>query len=202
MAPATPRSFTDVPDILYHVFSQLAVPFVWYKSNGNAAIYESRRSLAMLARTCRVFTDPALKVLWSSLPDDQPLADLLCHLGIATREQGAEDRSTRHDKRPERYHLPTNEVFGYYRPGALDEYEHRWKRSRGFNVNYVRIPEGWDYRYDIVLIRCYSLSLLQAILVHIPAGLGSWNMRRACVPLPFSFSTAQRGPDYGMSCGL
>ena len=193
------HSLANFPHILHDVFTFLDP--AQYSSSDDAA-HESRYALAMSARTCHGISALALKVLWRHLPDDQPLADLLCHLGIATREQGAEDRSTRHDKRPERYHLPTNEVFGYYRPGALDEYEHRWKRSRGFNVNYVRIPEGWEYRYDIILIRPSSLSLLQAILVHIPAGLGLWNMRRACVPLPFSFLTAQRGPDYGMSCGL
>ena len=137
MTSATPRSFTDVPDVLYHVFSQLAVPSVWYKSNGNAAIYESRRSLAMLARTCRVFTDPALKVLWSSLPDDQPLADLLCTLGIATRGHELEPEKLEGKCKPQRYRLPTLEIRDSPDYAALAAYERRWKRLRGYDIAYV-----------------------------------------------------------------
>ncbi|TBU23293.1 hypothetical protein BD311DRAFT_768733 [Dichomitus squalens] len=142
MTTATRRSLADLPDILYNVFHHFDVHAMWYDDNRSAALCDSRRSLAMAARTCRAFADPALKMLWSSLPDDQPLADLLCTLGIAARKRHSGDQSL-HDgeDKPQRYRLPTNNIGGYYRPGAIDAYERRWKRARGYDVNYsISIP--------------------------------------------------------------
>ncbi|TBU39945.1 hypothetical protein BD309DRAFT_968570 [Dichomitus squalens] len=137
MTTATRRSLTDVPDILYNVFSHFDVHAVWYNDNRSAALYDSRRSLAMAARTCRAFTDPALKMLWSSLPDDQPLSDLLCTLGIATRERDLDYQSRHDEDKPQRYRLPpTDDVGGYPDFDAIDAYERRWKRARGYDVNY------------------------------------------------------------------
>ncbi|TBU23304.1 hypothetical protein BD311DRAFT_791745 [Dichomitus squalens] len=135
MTTATRRSLTDVPDILYNVFSHFDVHAVWYDDNRSAALYDSRRSLAMAARTCRAFTNPALKMLWSSLPDDQPLADLLCTLGIATRERDLDSQS-RHEDKPQRYLLPTDDFEGYPDFDAIDSYERRWKRARRYDVDY------------------------------------------------------------------
>ena len=78
----TSRSLPEVPDILYNVFGYLD-PIHHVQ---NSEVFESRRSLALVARTCRGFTGPALDILWKRLPGDQPLADLLCNLGIAARE--------------------------------------------------------------------------------------------------------------------
>ncbi|EJF61349.1 hypothetical protein DICSQDRAFT_136564 [Dichomitus squalens LYAD-421 SS1] len=136
MTTATRRSLTDVPDILYNVFSHFDVHAVWYDDNRSAALYDSRRSLAMAARTCRAFTNPALKMLWSSLPDDQPLADLLCTLGIATRERDLDSQSRHDDDKPQRYLLPTDDVGGYPDFDAIDSYERRWKRARRYDVDY------------------------------------------------------------------
>ncbi|TBU60045.1 hypothetical protein BD310DRAFT_923761 [Dichomitus squalens] len=111
MTTATRRSLTDVPDILYNVFHHFDVHAMWYDDNRSAALCDSRRSLAMAARTCRAFADPALKMLWSSLPDDQPLADLLCTLGIGRGDGGWAVRSFLVGANPHGFLLPPA-VFG------------------------------------------------------------------------------------------
>ncbi|EJF61343.1 hypothetical protein DICSQDRAFT_180662 [Dichomitus squalens LYAD-421 SS1] len=104
MTTATRRSLTDVPDILYNVFSHFDVHAV-------------------------------------CLPDDQPLADLLCTLGMATRERGSDDQSCHDEDKPQRYVLPTDDVGGYPVFGAIEAYEQRWKRSRNYDVRYsISIP--------------------------------------------------------------
>lgn len=80
MANTTLR-LPDVPDILHHVFSYLDPIHC-----SDREISTPLRSLTMVARTCRGFSGPALDVLWKCLPDDRPLVNLLCAIGIADRE--------------------------------------------------------------------------------------------------------------------
>nr|VWP01134.1 Suppressor of ferric uptake 1 [Ganoderma boninense] len=56
---------SDVPDVLHHIFSYLDPVHPNHKE-----ILESRRSLAMAARTCRGFSGPALDVLWKRLSEN------------------------------------------------------------------------------------------------------------------------------------
>ncbi|KAI1787395.1 hypothetical protein LXA43DRAFT_712467 [Ganoderma leucocontextum] len=146
MASTSSRSLTNVPDVLYHVFSYLD-PIHQVKDD---QIYESRRSLAIAARTCRGFTGPALDVLWKRLPDDQPLADLLCELGIAAREESREGPELLGKNKPRRYRLPNQGGGGYPILGAAEAYEERWRLSRGYDMKYVlrntddpRIDPSW-----------------------------------------------------------
>ena len=133
-------SLPDVPDILHHIFVFLdPIHHSWYEYD---RIYESRQSLARAARTCRSFTGPALDVLWKRLPDDQPLADLLCEVGIATREGGEEDLKLR-ENRPKRYELPHQGGGGYRFPDLEKAYEREWKLSRGYDIPYVRFPTSY-----------------------------------------------------------
>ncbi|TBU31046.1 hypothetical protein BD311DRAFT_795777 [Dichomitus squalens] len=71
-------------DIIYQVFEQLhvSVDINFAQDEVRDAIH-CRQALARLARSCRAFTHPALKVLWRCLPSDQPLLELLCTLAIA-----------------------------------------------------------------------------------------------------------------------
>ncbi|KAM5540938.1 hypothetical protein V8D89_005249 [Ganoderma adspersum] len=128
----TTRTLPDVPDILYHVFSYLDP----VHQLDDDAVYESRRSLAIAARTCQGFVGPALDVLWRRLPDDQPLADLLCALDIAEMEKPRQDLGR---NKARRYHLPNQDEGGYRLSGAAEEYEERWRLSRGYDIKYVRI---------------------------------------------------------------
>ena len=79
------RSIADFGDIIYLIVSYLDPerPHLRYDPSN---LKSARRSLARLARAHRNFTEPALKILWRRLPDDKPLADLLCALGIAERQ--------------------------------------------------------------------------------------------------------------------
>ncbi|TBU40500.1 hypothetical protein BD309DRAFT_870151 [Dichomitus squalens] len=131
------RSLADLPDILHEVFSFLDPDI--HLSDDNA-VYESRRSLAIAARACRGFSTPALRVLWRQLPDDQPLADLLCTLGVAARRHETE---TRHDERkPARHRLPTYKVRGHPDFVGIEAYKILWKQSRGYDVIYSLICSG------------------------------------------------------------
>ncbi|KAI1787410.1 hypothetical protein LXA43DRAFT_1165746 [Ganoderma leucocontextum] len=143
MASATSRSLPDVPDVLYHVFSYLDP----VHQLDDDAVYESRRSLAIAARTCQGFTGPALDVLWKRLPDDQPLADLLCALEISEREKHQDNLGR---NKAGRYRLPNQDEGGYRILGAAEAYEERWRLSRGYDIKYFmrnvddpRIHPGW-----------------------------------------------------------
>ncbi|PIL25776.1 hypothetical protein GSI_11526 [Ganoderma sinense ZZ0214-1] len=125
----TTRTLPDVPDILYHVFSYLDP----VHELDDDAVYESRRSLAIAARTCQGFVGPALDVLWRRLPDDQPLADLLCALKIGEMETPREDLGR---NKAGRYRLPNQDEGGYRLSSAAEEYEERWRRSRGYDIRY------------------------------------------------------------------
>ena len=129
----TTHTLPDVPDVLYHVFSYLDP----VHQLDDDAVYESRRSLAIAARTCWSFMGPALDVLWRRLPDDQPLADLLCALDIAEMDKPRQDLGR---NKAGRYDLPNQDEGGYRLSGAAEEYEERWRLSRGYDVNYVRPP--------------------------------------------------------------
>ena len=50
----------DVPEVLYAIFSYLDP--VHHLKHEHDQVYESRRSLALAARTCRGFAGPALDV--------------------------------------------------------------------------------------------------------------------------------------------
>ena len=134
MASSASRTLPDVPDILYYVFSYLdPVHQSQYEQ-----VYESRRSLAVAARTCRGFSGPALDVLWRRLPDDQPLANLLCEVGIASKgHQVREDPDLFGNDKPSRYRLPNQGGPGYRSPRAVAAYERCWRLSRGYDIQYV-----------------------------------------------------------------
>ena len=120
MAAIPGRSLASFTDILNDVFTLLDPAA--HSSNDNAA-YESRHALAMSARTCRAFSAPALRALWRYLPDDQPLADLLCTLGIATRGHEQEPDTLERQPKPRRYRLPTRKTRGYPDFAAIAAYE-------------------------------------------------------------------------------
>ncbi|KAM5540944.1 hypothetical protein V8D89_005255 [Ganoderma adspersum] len=154
----TTRTLPDVPDILYHVFSYLDP----VHQLDDDAVYESRRSLAIAARTCQGFVGPALDVLWRRLPDDQPLADLLCALDIAEMEKPRQDLGR---NKAGRYHLPNQDEGGYRLSGAAEEYEKRWRLSRGYDIKYFlrgiddpRIHAGWP-RFMEYASRVRSITL-------------------------------------------
>ena len=128
------RSLANFPHILYDVFTFLDP--AQYSLSDDAA-HESRYALAMSARTCHGFSALALKVLWRHLPDDQPLADLLCTLGIATRGHELEPEKLEGKCKPQRYRLPTLKIRDSPDYPALAAYERRWKRLRGYDVAYV-----------------------------------------------------------------
>ncbi len=130
MADATFRlSLSDLPDIIYHVFSYLD-PIHYSVTEAEAA----RQSLAMVARTCRGFTDPALNVLWRRLPSDGPLVDLLRSLGIAAPGlKRKEDQSF-------------DESYFWSQP-FLEALARTWTASchyypsrEGYDIQYVSVP--------------------------------------------------------------
>ena len=133
--PGPSHSLHNVPDVLYHIFAYLDPihQLEWDKA------YESRQSLAIAARTCRGFRGPALDILWRRLPDDQPLADLLCEVGIGTREGDAKELELLAENKPRRDGLPNQggARVGLRRPGDAAEYERRWRLSRGYDIRYV-----------------------------------------------------------------
>ena len=130
-ASRTTHTLPDVPDVLYHVFSYLDPV---HQLDDDEAVYESRRSLAIAARTCQGFAGPALDVLWRLLPDDQPLADLLRALDIGEMEKPRQDLGR---NKARRYQLPNQDDGGYRLSGAAEEYEERWRLSRGYDIKYV-----------------------------------------------------------------
>lgn len=68
-----------VQDILYYVFPHLDPSnFVGVEAS------RARQTLVASATTCHDFLQPALNILWRSLPSDLPLASLLCSLNIAS----------------------------------------------------------------------------------------------------------------------
>ncbi|PIL25778.1 hypothetical protein GSI_11528 [Ganoderma sinense ZZ0214-1] len=135
MASSASHSLPDFPDILYHIFSFLDP--VHHLRHEHNQVYESCRSLALAARTCRTFTGPALDVLWKRLPDDQPLADLLCQLGIAAaRGEGQGDPELVGRNKPDRYRLPNQHRGGYCDREAKKTFERRWRLSRGYDIRY------------------------------------------------------------------
>lgn len=143
MVGSASRSLPDVPDVLHHVFSFLDPIHQFQRDHDK--VYESRRSLALAARTCRGFAGPALDVLWKRLPDDQPLADLLCEVGMATREGRDEDIEVLLGKdKPRCYRLPNQSTPGYIIPIPGTEhpavvYERNWRLLRGYDTRYVRV---------------------------------------------------------------
>ena len=137
MSGSAPLSLPDVPDVLYAIFSYLDP--VHHFQHEHDQVYESRRSLALAARTCRGFAGPALDVLWKRLPDDQPLADLLCEVGIATKQEDEKDLPLLGENKPGRYRLPNQGGGGYRVPGAAEAYERKWRLSRGYDIQYVRV---------------------------------------------------------------
>ena len=147
MASSASRTLPDVPDILYYVFSYLdPVHQSQYEQ-----VYESRRSLAVAARTCRGFSGPALDVLWRRLPDDQPLANLLCEVGIASKgHQVREDPDLFGNDKPCRYRLPNQGGPGYRSPRAVAAYERCWRLSRGYDIQYVSSFNWSHFAYSVV----------------------------------------------------
>ena len=146
------RTLPDVPDILYHVFSYLD-PIHQLEDD---EAYESRRSLAIAARTCQGFTGLALDLLWRRLPDDQPLADLLCTLGIGEMESPRKDLGR---NRARRYRLPNQDEGGYRISGAAEEYEERWRLSRGYDIKYVESLHRYLLR--VPHLTCIFLQVLR-----------------------------------------
>ncbi|PIL25795.1 hypothetical protein GSI_11545 [Ganoderma sinense ZZ0214-1] len=145
---ATSPSLPNAPDILCHIFSYLDPVHQF----GDNDVYESRRSLALAARTCpsRGFASPALDVLWKRLPDDQPLADLLCEVGIAIREDNAQTFKLSGEEKPSHHWLPYQDEGGYPLLGKAEYYEECWRLSRGYDVKYFlwttgdpRTQPGW-----------------------------------------------------------
>ena len=125
------RSIADVQDIIYHIVSYLD-PGLPYTVGSKSA----RQSLARLARTSRNFSDPALKTLWRSLPDDKPLADLLCVLGIADRHPT-----------PDSHRVPDSELWSMDQqrrlwpsdPAKIQALVQHWRVLNGFDYSYVKL---------------------------------------------------------------
>ena len=138
MTHTTNSSLADFPDILHCVFAFLDPDLHLERKD---VVYESRQALAASARTCSGFTGPALSVLWKRLPDDQPLADLLCALDIAEMDKLRQDLGR---NKAGRYDLPNQDKGGYRLSGAAEEYEERWRLSRGYDVKYVRPPRWYS----------------------------------------------------------
>ena len=136
--PAATRSIANFADITHHIFAHLN-PEHHSSYDTKASIYDARQALANAARSCRAFTRPALKILWRSLPDDQPLADLLCTLGIAQRE-GVLDGSYDGEigEKPARFELPLQLGNYWALPGEREAVERRWKKLRGYDDHYVK----------------------------------------------------------------
>ena len=140
MTRTTTSSLADFPDILHCVFAFLD-PDLHLERND--AVYEFRQTLAASARTCSGFTGPALSVLWKRLPDDQPLADLLCALGIAVREIDARNEGFDDKNKPERYELPIWNL--------IDQLH--WKQYRGYDNAYVSVMFTREYVGALYLTR-------------------------------------------------
>ncbi|KAI0702803.1 hypothetical protein C8T65DRAFT_831089 [Cerioporus squamosus] len=85
----THRSISDVQDILYKV-----VPYLNPEHYADQEeIARARKTLLHSALTCRNFTQPALNILWSSLPSEKPLLELLWTLGIILEVETEESAS-------------------------------------------------------------------------------------------------------------
>ena len=131
--PSFKRFLADVPDILPDIFSYLDP--IHYSDE---RMYEARRSLAIAARSCRDFAGPALDVLWRRLSDDQPLADLLCIVGIAAREHERDDAAALSDYL-RRDRLPIPDEPGFMPLAALEALARSWKLWRGYSIKYVSV---------------------------------------------------------------
>ncbi|TBU60004.1 hypothetical protein BD310DRAFT_923663 [Dichomitus squalens] len=139
MTSTKSSSLAHFPDILYEVFSFFDTDALSWNKH---IVHESRRSLAIAAMTCRGFASPALGVLWKRLPDDQPLADLLCAFGIAAREHGPVHEVFNDKNGPQRHRLPNRDVSGYPILRIIEEYELRWKQLRGYDIGYCLATSG------------------------------------------------------------
>ena len=125
------RSIADVQDIIYHIVSYLdpGLPY----TVGSKLV---RQTLARLARTSRNFYDPALKTLWRRLPDDKPLADLLCTLGIVERHPT-----------PDSERIPDSELWSMDQqrrlwpsdPAKIQALVQHWRMLNGFDYSYVKL---------------------------------------------------------------
>ena len=138
MAPETTArsNISHFPDVIYYVVSHLD-PWI---PEGDLDVYTVRRALARLAGTCRNFTRPALKMLWKHLPDDQPLADLLCILGIAQRHGALNSEVGSGATKLARFEVPIQLHPGlWFSTSERDAVERRWKSLRGYDVRYVSI---------------------------------------------------------------
>ncbi|KAM5530658.1 hypothetical protein V8D89_015679 [Ganoderma adspersum] len=181
MAGPASRTLPDVPDILYYVFSYLDP----VHESQYDQLYESRRTLAMAARTCRGFSGPALDVLWRRLPDDQPLADLLCVVEIASKENwDREDPELLGKDKPSRYRLPNQGGPGYRSPRAVAAYDRRWRLSRGYDTPYflratsdARNHPGWP-RFEEYASRVRAITLFA---FDGPAWGRIWGELRSCI---------------------
>ena len=137
----TARSVADYPEIMYFVFSHL-------DPDGHLQlqdVYNARQALAWLARTCRNFTRSASKILWKNLPGDQPLADLLCVLGIARRRASGRQNNNANvasgdTAEQARFELPIQLHPGlWFSTSEREAAERRWKILPGYNDRYVGI---------------------------------------------------------------
>ncbi|KAM5540945.1 hypothetical protein V8D89_005256 [Ganoderma adspersum] len=136
----TARSnIANFPDVIYYVVSHLD-PWV---PDGDLDVYTVRRALARSARTCRNFTRPALKMLWKHLPDDQPLADLLCTLGIARRHGAPNSAVGSGATKLARFEVPIQLHPGlWFSASERDAVEQRWKSFRGYDDRYTLCDSG------------------------------------------------------------
>ena len=138
MAPITTArsNISHFPDVIYYVVSHLD-PWI---PEGDLDVYTVRRALARLAGTCRNFTRPALKMLWKHLPDDQPLADLLCILGIAQRHGALNSEVGSGATKLARFEVPIQLHPGlWFSASERDAVERRWKSFRGYDDRYVSV---------------------------------------------------------------
>ncbi|RPD63425.1 hypothetical protein L227DRAFT_651068 [Lentinus tigrinus ALCF2SS1-6] len=100
------QSISDVHDIVLEIFSY----FNPEHYDNQADIASARNTLLHSALTCKNWTRPALNILWSCLPSDQPLLQLLAALGITLE-------ITTHSKTPDR-------VYIYPGPSPEDQRTH------------------------------------------------------------------------------
>ena len=199
MSSPTSLSLPDVPDVLYAIFSFLDP--VHHLKHEHDQVYESRRSLARAARTCRGFARPALDVLWKRLPDDQPLADLLCEVGIATRQDDEKDRQFLGE---DKYVLPHQSGAMFFGSEEEEAYERQWRLSRGYDIRYVRviIPFRPGTRTLLNTLSLSSFAVTSVILGNTLVGPVLWSTLYVSAVSLYSHSRVQRGVEFGRSYGL
>ncbi|TBU40529.1 hypothetical protein BD309DRAFT_967292 [Dichomitus squalens] len=151
-------------DIIYHIFAHLD-PERYSPYDPHANLYDARQALARSARACRSFTRPALKVLWKRIPDDQPLADLLCSLGIAEKESTLAGNDVIGDE-PARFEIPIERGNSSAPWGEAQAIERRWKKLRGYDDPYIlrngqedpRAHPRWErFREYVSYVRAITL---------------------------------------------